>query len=428
MKYLLTLIAFILSVSFTFAKEGMWIPTLLEAVEDDMQAFGCELSAEEIYSINQSSLKDAIVHFNGGCTAEVISADGLLLTNHHCGYSQIQSHSSLENDYLKNGFWAYERDQELANPGVTATFIEEIMDVTQELIAKANDPEAFKKAQEALIEKRIKDTNLAAVIRAFNYGNSYFMIVTKEYKDVRLVGAPPSAVGKFGGDTDNWVWPRHTGDFSMFRIYAGADNEPAEYSESNQPLKAKRHLEINLNGVKEGDFTMVFGFPGRTEQHLLATEVDYVVNKVNPMRLEMREASLNIIDNAMRNSDKTRIQYAAKQSRISNAYKKWIGQNQGLRELGAVQIKKEEENAFVGLSQAKQDQKSIENLTRMNALVLANQEYQMAREGFIEYFYYGPEIVRFSSRFANLIENYDALKEKGSLDATIDGLIAATNG
>ena len=405
------------------ATEGMWIPTLLEAVESDMQSFGCELSAEDIYSVNKSSLKDAIVHFGGGCTAEVISSQGLLLTNHHCGYSQIQSHSSLENDYLKNGFWAKNFGEELPNKGLTATFIVEMMDVSDALIDLAfSNPEAFEKKKAELIAERLKGSAFEeAVIRPFNYGNSYFMIITKTFSDVRLVGAPPSAVGKFGGDTDNWVWPRHTGDFSMFRIYANDKNEPAEYKENNQPYEAPRHLEVSLNGVKEGDFTMVFGFPGRTEQHLLSTQVEYVVERANPMRLAMREASLDIIDRAMRSSDKIRIQYAAKQSGISNAYKKWIGQNKGLIELKAIDQKKELEKSYVKLAEVK-GLEAAELPAQINALALKNHDYQLARDGFIEWYYYGPELPSFAWGFNDVINNYEVLKEKGEIESRIAAL------
>lgn len=408
------------------ATEGMWIPTLLEAVESDMQSFGCELSAEDIYSVNKSSLKDAIVHFGGGCTAEVISSQGLLLTNHHCGYSQIQSHSSLENDYLKNGFWAKNFGEELSNKGLTATFIVEMMDVSDALIDLAfSNPEAFEKKKAELIAERLQGKTFEeAVIRPFNYGNSYFMIITKTFLDVRLVGAPPSAVGKFGGDTDNWVWPRHTGDFSMFRIYANENNEPAAYSENNKPYQAPRHLEVSLNGVKEGDFTMVFGFPGRTEQHLLSTQVAYVVERANPMRLAMREASLDIIDRAMRSSDKIRIQYAAKQSGISNAYKKWIGQNKGLIELKAIDQKIELEKSYVKLAEVK-GLDAAELPAQINALALKNQDYQLARDGFIEWYYYGPELPSFAWSFNDVVNNYDVLKEKGEIETRIAGMKAA---
>ncbi|MEO0405065.1 MAG: S46 family peptidase, partial [Bacteroidota bacterium] len=254
------------------------------------------------------------------------------------------------------------------------------------------------------------------------------MIVTKDYKDIRLVGAPPSAVGKFGGDTDNWVWPRHTGDFSLFRIYANKDNEPAEYSADNVPYQAPRHLEINMNGVKEGDFTMVFGFPGRTEQHLVKKEVQEVIEVINPMRLDMRSTSLRIIDNAMESSDQLRIQYAAKQSRISNAYKKWIGQNKGLIELNVLQKKADEEEAYIKLSEAKGKSENVAALSKINELVEANKKYAQERALFIEYFYYGPEIIRFASAFENVLENETGLKEKGKWEESLKGLESYAEG
>ena len=254
------------------AKEGMWIPTLLQALEDEMQAMGLRLTAEDIYSINQSSLKDAVVHFGGGCTAEMVSSQGLLLTNHHCGYGEIQYHSTVENDYLKDGFWAMSMSEELPNPNLTATFIHRIIDVSSRVLSAIEGLEGKEKADAkksvyAEIEaEMLNEEHLTGGVVEFDFGNQYFLISKITYKDVRLVGAPPSAVGKFGGDTDNWVWPRHTGDFSVFRIYADENNMPSEYSESNVPYNPAHHFPVSIKGVKDGDFTMVFGFPGATEQ------------------------------------------------------------------------------------------------------------------------------------------------------------------
>ena len=416
------------------ATEGMWIPTLLGAIEDDMQAFGLQLSADDIYSINHSSLKDAIVHFNGGCTAEVISKDGLLLTNHHCGYSQIQYHSSLENNYLKDGFWAKTRADELVNPSLYATFIVRIDDVTKQLLdgvtegMTASERAAIiAKNEEKVVAATLEGTtNLDAFVRAYNYGNSYFVIVTKDYTDVRLVGAPPSAIGKFGGDTDNWVWPRHTGDFSLFRIYAGADNEPADYAPENKPLQPIMHLPISMDGIEEGDFTMVFGFPGRTEQYLTTGAVEYVVETANPIRIHMRETSLEIIDAAMRSSEKIHIQYAAKQSSISNAYKKWIGQNNGLKELNAIQKKKDLEKAYMELAKVKGKQNylnALESLTKLNEEA---KDLKLSRDVFIEYFFYGPEIFGFARGFDGIIKNYAKLESEGKLEEQIESLKSST--
>lgn len=432
MKKLLFTLSLFTIVHLAFATEGMWIPSLLNAIEDDMHAFGLQISADDIYSVNHSSLKDAIVHFGGGCTAEVISSQGLLLTNHHCGYGQIQQHSSVENDYLKNGFWAATKQDELSNPGLTATFIVRMDDVTNRIIAALHNlsgtarSEKLKEVEKELVAEFTKGTKHEAYVRPFNYGNSYFIIVTKTYKDVRLVGAPPSAIGKFGGDTDNWMWPRHTGDFSIFRIYADENNEPAEYNKNNIPYAAPAHLKISMDGVNEGDFTMVFGFPGRTEQFLTPKEVEYVVNEANPMRIHFRETSLGIIDQAMRSSDKTRIQYAAKQSSISNAYKKWIGQNAGLIELEAIKKKHDMERTYEGLSSLRNKNDYYESILSMRKLDDEIHDYKMGRDVFIEYYYYGPEVLAFAYGFNDVINNYAKLQSEGKLEEKITALKAAT--
>jgi len=432
MKKLIFTLSLFAIAHLSFATEGMWIPSLLNAIEDDMHAYGLQISADEIYSINHSSLKDAIVHFGGGCTAEVISSQGLLLTNHHCGFSQIQQHSSVENDYLKNGFWAATKQDELANPGLTATFIVRMDDVTSRInvalsgLTGAARSAKLKEVEKDLVAEFTKNTKHEAYVRPFNFGNSYFIIVTKTYKDVRLVGAPPSAIGKFGGDTDNWMWPRHTGDFSMFRIYADANNEPAEFSKDNIPYAAPAHLKVSMDGVKEGDFTMVFGFPGRTEQFLTPKEVEYVVNEANPMRIHFRETSLGIIDQAMRSSDKTRIQYAAKQSSISNAYKKWIGQNAGLIELNAIKQKFELERSLEGLSSVRRKDEYYNAIMDMRKLDADIHDYKMARDVFIEYYYYGPEILAFANGFDDLINNFAKIQSEGKLDEKVAALKAAT--
>lgn len=414
-----------------FATEGMWIPSLLKALnEDDMYSMGLEIPVEAIYSINEGSLKDAIVHFNGGCTAELISAEGLLLTNHHCGYSQIQFHSSLENDYLKNGFWAMERSEELPNEDLFARFVVRMEDVSEEVWGAINSAEPDNQAQAAAerIEKIkkewAKNTGLDAEVKPFNFGNSYFLILTKTYFDVRLVGAPPSSIGKFGGDTDNWVWPRHTGDFSLFRIYADENNEPAQYAESNRPYKPAKHLPVSLNGVKEGDFCMVFGFPGYTEQFLIADAVEHVVEELNPDRIAMREAALSVVNAAMESSDELRIKYAAKQSRIANAWKKWIGQNQGLKEVGALQIKREFEEDYRSRATKSGKDEYIQSLQRLEDLQSEYEPYLMSRAYFIEYFYYGQQLLRFTSGFKGLVDDFEKLEASGSLEETLNELRA----
>ncbi len=397
-------------VSFSaLAHEGMWIPSLLKALEGDMQANGLKLSAEDIYSINHSSLKDAIVHFGGGCTAEVVSNQGLILTNHHCGFYNIQQHSSLENDYLKDGFWAMDKGQELINEGLTATFIERVEDVTERLnlgiTANMDVTEANiirQRNGQELLKNVVKGTNLNAVIKPFFYGNEFYMIVTKTYKDVRLVGAPPSAIGKFGGDTDNWVWPRHTGDFSVFRIYANKDNQPAEPSIENVPYSPAKWLPVSMEGVQEDDFTMVFGFPGVTEQYLSSQAVEDYINVINPARIEMRKQSLSVIDLAMANSDATRINYASKQSRISNAYKKWIGQNLGLKKKDVISQKRTFEEEY--LKRVPKDGKYKDVLMRLLAQDARMLPLKRANSLFVELYYYGPEVIRFADGFSTLFD------------------------
>lgn len=398
-----------------FSKEGMWLPFLVEQLAiDDMRSMGFKLSAEDIYSVNNSSLKDAVVHFGGGCTGEMISDKGLLLTNHHCGYGQIQYHSTVENDFLTNGFWAMSQDEELANPGLTATFIVRMEDVTELIFAETADLEGeelsnkIKENIEKVGKEAIEETHYEYVIKPFYNGNHYYMFVTETYKDVRLVGAPPSSIGKFGFDTDNWVWPRHTGDFSIFRIYADKDNNPAEYSKDNVPYKPKYSFPISLNEVKEGDFTLLYGFPGRTQEYLTSHAVDYTLNSGNPAKITMRDASLAIINKAMAESDKVRIQYAAKQSRISNSHKKWIGESKGLMRLDAIKKKQLFEEKFAEVVAQKPETQKLygDLLNQYEKLYEENNKYVLGRDLFIELYYYGPEIFRFANDFNKYVDSY----------------------
>ncbi|MEY3344232.1 MAG: hypothetical protein RL090_1916 [Bacteroidota bacterium] len=354
MKKTILLAALLTVRSFAFSDEGMWLPIFLKQLnESDMKAKGMRISADDIYSVNKSSMKDAVVLFGGGCTGEIISDQGLLLTNHHCGFSQIQSHSSLENDYLKYGFWAMKSEEELACPGLTATFIVRIEDVTSVVLngitsatPEAEREKTIKEAIAALEKKSIEGTHYGASVRPFFNGNQYYLFITETFKDVRMVGAPPSSIGKFGGDTDNWMWPRHTGDFALFRVYAGVDNKPAEYSKNNVPFKPRHFFPISLKGVQPGDFTMVYGFPGRTTQYIPSFAVKNIMEVNNPARIAIRTARLNVIDEAMRSSDKLRIQYAAKQASIANAWKKWQGEQKGLRRLNTITVKQKYEKTF----------------------------------------------------------------------------------
>ncbi len=336
------------------ADEGMWIPMLLEKYNvEAMQEAGLRLSAEDIYSINQDCLKDALVIFGRGCTGEMISADGLLLTNHHCGYGAIQRHSSIENDYLTHGFWAMSREEELPNEGLTVTYLRYMKDVTEEMaevIVGGQDPgeleEQMNLNMRKLIEAATEGSHYSAIIKPFYYGNAYYMFVYETFIDVRLVGAPPESIGNFGADQDNWMWPRHTGDFSMFRVYANEDNEPAAYDPSNQPYKPRKHLEIAAGGIEEGDFTMVMGYPGSTQQYLYSAAVRSMLETTLPAKIDLRTTRLEIMDRHMRADDVVRIQYASKYRGVSNAWKKWQGIILGLTRNHAVEVKLEEEAQF----------------------------------------------------------------------------------
>ncbi len=393
------------------ADEGMWIPMLLEQLnEAEMIDMGMELTAKDIYDINQSSLKDAIVHFGGGCTAEMISKEGLLLTNHHCGYGQIQSHSSVEHDYLTDGFWAMSNEEELLNPGLTATFIKYMEDVTEKVLEGVTEDLALNEQKKiifdnikAITEAATNDNYYDAKIKPFFKGNKYYMFVTETFTDVRLVGAPPSSIGKYGADTDNWVWPRHTGDFSIFRIYANADNEPSEYNEDNVPYQPAHHLPVSIKGIEEGDFTMVFGFPGRTNEYLPASAVNQTLNILNPAKIDFRETSLGIMDKKMRRNDKTRIQYAAKYASIANYYKKWIGVNTGLKESKALDRKKDYETKFqLIVNENDNFAKYRSILPEMESLYTNNTTYALARDLFIETAYYNVSSMRFCFNIFNL--------------------------
>ena len=400
LKIILLFLAFQLSAQ----QGGMWIPSLLEGMnEKEMKNLGSELSAKDIYDVNHSSLKDAIVHFNGGCTSEIISDSGLLLTNHHCGYGAIQSHSSVEHDYLQDGFWAKTISDELPNKGMVATLIVRIDDITDEIL-KDIPATASLKEQQQLIDKHMsiakekakKENWQETRIKSMFNGNQYLLFVTETFKDIRLVGAPPTSIGKFGSDTDNWMWPRHTGDFSLFRIYANKNNQPAEYSEDNVPYDPKHFLPMSLDGISENDFTLVFGFPGRTSEYLPAIAIDQIVHKLNPPKIKIRDEALKIVDVYMRKDAKIKIQYASKYARIANYWKKWIGENQGLVRSNAVEKKKALEAIF--------QEKNINNasygdlLSEFETLYTDIEEVAIARGYWSEVVYRNVELLNASAR------------------------------
>ena len=387
MKRLLFLITLVwIGAAHVKADEGMWLPSEILKKIKDIQSQGFKLSAEDIYSVNQSSLKDAVVRFGSGCTGELISSEGLLITNHHCGFGQIQAHSSVEHDYLRDGFWAMSREEELPNPGLTVSFLEYMIDVTDQVL-KGYKSKMTEEKRIALVEKNSKKIEenavkgkkgLVANVKPIYYGNQYFLFVYKVYTDVRLVGAPPSSIGKFGGDTDNWMWPRHTGDFSVFRVYAGEDNEPAEYSPNNVPLRPKKFFKINAKGISEGDFTMVYGFPGTTREYLFSDAVKNTALVSNPHKIALRTLRLDIQKREMDKDQAVRIKYASKQARVANAWKKWQGEAKGIIRLNAIGKKQAFEAQFDKWAEDKPEYAGI--VERFKELYASIEELQLVQD------------------------------------------------
>jgi hypothetical protein len=412
----LLVFVFVLNLS-SKADEGMWLPSLVGKLNiQKMNSLGCKLTAEQIYSINQSSLKDAVVALDrGSCTAEMISADGLLLTNHHCGFGEIQEHSSVEHDYLQDGFWAMKREDELSNPMKTVTFLIRMEDVTDRVLKNVTDSmdekTRFAKVREvgSLIEKEAKgETSYETRVRSLFESNKYYLFVTETFKDVRLVGAPPQSIGKFGGEADNWMWPRHTGDFSMFRVYCAPDGKPALYSKDNVPYHPKHFLPISLKGVEKNSFALVMGYPGTTTRYRTSTEVKYAMEVVNEVRITAREAKLNIIRDFMATSQKARIQYASKFARSSNYYKYSIGQNKGLTALNVIEKKQDIEKDFQKWMNESTERKAKYGsaLDSINAAYKTSDEkiaFQYAREALLS----GAEIFAFAAEASSL---YEALR------------------
>nr|WP_321452477.1 S46 family peptidase [uncultured Carboxylicivirga sp.] len=407
------------------ADEGMWIPMLLKKYNiEEMQKMGFKLTAEDIYSVNEACLKDAVVIFGGGCTGELISDKGLLITNHHCGYGQIQYHSTVDHDYLTNGFWAMTPEEELVNPGLTVTFLKRMDDVT-ELVLEGTTSDMTEANKEKLIQKNIasikaaaiKNTHYKAVLKPFFNGNQYFLFINEVFKDVRLVGAPPSAIGKFGGDTDNWMWPRHTGDFSMFRIYADKNNEPAEYSPNNVPYHPKKHFTVSMKGVEEGDFTMVFGYPGSTYEYVPSYHLKMLTEDINPKLIDVRTEKLNILNRYQGADPAVRIQYAAKNARISNSWKRWIGENRGLEILDAVNKKQDFEKRFEQWAKADQlrTQKYGSLISDYKKVYEDYTPYRLAKDYLLEVISRnGIEISAMASKLNELVVLYQTAEANGN--------------
>ncbi|MCQ2229618.1 MAG: S46 family peptidase [Bacteroidales bacterium] len=358
LRFNILLLSLFASVNAALADVGMWIPMFIDRNISDMQSKGLHLSAEDIYSVNNASLKDAVVIFGGGCTGEMVSDKGLLFTNYHCGYDAIQKLSSVQHNYLANGFWAMSQEEELPCDGLSVSFLQEIEDVTDKILAGVDtiadmsrrDKVVRERSRDMVVVLSEADSTMQYEVEKFYGGNQYLLYKYKVYTDVRLVGAPPSEIGKFGGDTDNWVWPRHTGDFSIFRVYADKDNNPSDYCSTNVPYKPKKHLQISAEGVKEGDFTMVMGFPGSTNLYASSYEIAMVQNVINPGLVELRTAKLDVMNRFQALDEGIDIQYASKNASTSNAWKKWKGEVKGLKKVGAIERKQKFEADFASRS------------------------------------------------------------------------------
>jgi hypothetical protein len=417
------------------ADEGMWIPMLIEKYNIKlMQEKGFKLSADDIYSVNKACMKDAVLIFGGGCTGEIISGEGLLITNHHCGYGQIQEHSSLEHDYLRNGFWAMSHDEELTNPGLSVTILKRMEEVTGKVLAgvtegmSQEDREKLVSSNIAEIQKNaVEGTGYRASVRPFYMGNQYFLFVNETFRDVRFVGAPPSAIGKFGGETDNWIWPRHTGDFSLFRIYADKNNKPADYSKDNVPYKPAYFFPISLKGVREGDFTMVFGYPGSTSEYVPSYYIDMVKNYINPKIIAIRSKKIEIMEAAMNTDPLIRIQYSAKKSGIANSWKKWQGEILGLNKMNTIAKKQEFESRFAKWAEADDTRKEKYGsiLPSYKNLYASLKDFTLVNNYTNEVFS-GAEAINLARGMRGLVELTEKDSSEESIKKAKDNLLASS--
>ena len=406
-------IAMILGFFSVKADEGMWLPLLLQDNEADMQALGLKLNASEIYDINNSSLKDAVVSLGGFCTAEMISDQGLLLTNHHCAYDIIQTHSTVSNDYLTDGFWAMDKDEEIPNEDLFVSFLVRMEDVSERINTALDTVDAdqramvIRKLSAEIVKEATEDTHYNARVKGFFGGNDFYLMVYETFNDVRLVGAPPSSIGKYGGDTDNWMWPRHTGDFALLRVYTGPDGKPAEFSEGNVPLKPKHHFPISLDGVENGDFAMVMGFPGSTDRYLSSFGVKQAIDQKNPTIVKIRDTKLSIMKKHMDAKEKVRIQYAAKYAQTANYWKYFIGQTKGLKTMKVYEKKQAIEKQFTEWvnSSEQRIEKYGEALNLLADAYYENEKINESRIFLNEAIFQGPEVFYFIYRIKDAIEN-----------------------
>lgn len=434
-KLIVILVAFIIGIgNHVKADEGMWIPLLINKNIVDMQKLGLKLSAEDIYSVNNASIKDAIVVFGRGCTGEIISPEGLILTNHHCGYGSIQKVSTPENNYLDDGFWASNKKEEIPVDGLTVKFLVRMEYVTNEVLNgvgdEMNDEDGeatLKDNIKGLVDQATKDTHYSAIIEPMFAGNEYYLFVYETFTDIRLVGAPPESIGKFGADTDNWMWPRHTGDFSLFRIYTDNEGNPAEYSEENIPLQPKHYLPVSVSGVKEGDFAMILGYPGSTQRYLSSFGVDLAVNESNMTIVKIREEKLRIMKEGMDANNDVRLQYASKYARTANYWKYYIGQTKGLKKLKVKEKKEAEEVAFTDWlkNNPNANDKYGNALTLISEAYDVISQYNLANRYFREAIYRGPEILSYANSFKKLSK---LLGNKETPDADISKEIEKLKG
>jgi len=415
-KNILAFALIMLSILSVSGKEGMWIPTLLNKYNiEEMKQMGFKLTAEDIYSVNQASMKDAVVLFGSGCTGELISNDGLLITNHHCGFDAIQNHSSLEHDYLTNGFWAKTRQEELSNPELSVRFLNRMEDVSNQILSgtdgKPNDSVAviISRNTKQIVSKASEKGKFEASVQPLFYGNQYFLYVYEVYTDVRLVGAPPSAIGKFGGDTDNWMWPRHTGDFSYFRIYANKDNQPAKYSPDNIPYKPKMFFKISIKGIQPNDFTLVFGYPGKTQEYLPSQAIRQIMEQGDPDKIKIRDMKLGLLAADMNKDPGVRIKYAAKYANTSNSWKKWQGEVKGLKRLNAIETKVQFEKEFASWAQSSPQRKTKygEVFTSLEKLYEQLAPYTKSND------YYG-EIIQRGTDIFSIISFFESIESRWS--------------
>ncbi|MGI8892789.1 MAG: S46 family peptidase [Bacteroidia bacterium] len=431
-KFIVTIIAcFTLLAGQVRADEGMWLPILINRNIQDMQKMGLQLSAEEIYSVNKSSLKDAIVNFGGFCTGEIVSDKGLIFTNHHCGYDAIRELSTVQDDILTNGFWAKNNKEERPAPGLTVTFMVSMEDVTGKILSALDDTMSAQARQAKITEitngrkaEATKETHYTADVKSMFAGNAYYLFIYEVFKDIRLVGTPPEAVGKYGGDTDNWMWPRHTGDFSVFRVYAGTDNKPAEYSESNIPFKPRHFLPVSVDGVKKDDFAMIMGYPGTTTRYMTSHGIALNLSATAPITVKVRDKKLEIIRETMDKSDELRLMYASEYAQTSNYWKYYIGQSKGLKRLRVEDQKRTEEQSFLTWVNAdpKRKEKYSELMNNVGKAYGDYEKYATVRTYLIEAIFQGPSSLFFAFNFQGLEQQLKNKASKEEIQASVDEL------